>query len=63
LNFELRVWVASFEDSDLVLSELAVAVHGALAAAKIEIAFPQRDIYIHNAESEQLDLLRQEHSK
>ena len=52
LNFELRVWVGSFEDSDLVLSELAVAVHAALAAAAIEIA--SRDIYIHNAESEHL---------
>ena len=56
LNFELRVWVASTEDSDVVLSELAVAVHAALAAAKIEIA--SRDIHIHNAEGEQLDLLR-----
>lgn len=63
LNFELRVWVASFEDSDLVVSELAVAVHAALAAAKIEIAVPRRDIHLQNAESEQLDLLRQEHSK
>jgi len=61
LNFELRVWVGSFEDSDLVLSELAVAVHAALAAAKIEIA--SRDIRILNAEGEQLDLLRPEHSK
>jgi small-conductance mechanosensitive channel len=63
LNFELRVWTANSEDSDVVLSELAVAVHAALAAAKIEIAFPQRDIHIHNAEGEQLDLLRREHSK
>jgi len=52
LNFELRVWVGSFEDSDLVLSELAVAVHAALAAAKIE--FASRDIYVHNADSEHL---------
>jgi small-conductance mechanosensitive channel len=63
LNFELRVWVASFEDSDLVVSELAVAVHAALAAAKIEIAVPRRDVHLQNAESDQLDLLRQEHSK
>ena len=63
LNFELRVWVGSAEDSDLVLSELAVAVHAALAAAKIEIAFPHRDIHIYNAEGEQLDLLSREHRK
>ncbi len=63
LNFELRVWTANSEDSDVVLSELAVAVHAALAAAKIEIAFPQRDIHIHSAEGEQLDLPRRDHSK
>ena len=40
LNFELRVWTASFEESDLVRSDLAVAVHAALAAARIEIALP-----------------------
>ena len=40
LNFELRVWTASFEESDLVRSDLAVAVHAVLAAAKIEIALP-----------------------
>ena len=38
LNFELRVWTASFEESDLVRSDLAVAMHAALAAASIEIA-------------------------
>jgi len=48
LNFELRVWTASFEESDLVRSELAVAVHAALAAARIEIALPEHDIYIHD---------------
>jgi potassium-dependent mechanosensitive channel len=61
LNFELRVWAAA--DSDLVLSELAVAVHAALAAARIEIAFPQHDIHIRNAGGEQLDLLRGHHSQ
>jgi potassium efflux system protein len=60
LNFELRVWVGSFEDSDLVLSELAVAVHAALTAAKIEIA--SRDIIL-NAEGEQLDPLKREQTK
>ncbi len=45
LNFELRVWTASFEESDLVRSELAVAVHSALAAAGIEIAFPHSAIW------------------
>ena len=37
-NFELRVWIGGFEDSDLVRSDLAVALHTALAAAGIEFA-------------------------
>ncbi len=63
LNVELRVWTASFEESDLVRSELAVAVHAALAAAGIEIAFPQHDIRIRNADGEQLNFLRREHKQ
>jgi potassium efflux system protein len=61
LNFELRVWTV--EESDLVRSELAVAVHAALAVAGIEIAFPQHDIRIRNAGGEQLDFLRREPSR
>jgi potassium-dependent mechanosensitive channel len=38
MNFELRVWIAGFEDSDLVRSDLAVALHTALAADGIEFA-------------------------
>jgi small-conductance mechanosensitive channel len=44
----------------LVRSELAVAVRPALAAACIEIAFPQRDIHIRSAHGEPLDLRRRE---
>jgi potassium-dependent mechanosensitive channel len=38
LNFELRVWIGGYEDSDRVRSDLAVALHTALAAAGIELA-------------------------
>jgi potassium-dependent mechanosensitive channel len=38
LNFEVRVWIGGFEDSDLARSDLAVALHAALAAAGIELA-------------------------
>jgi small-conductance mechanosensitive channel len=55
LTFELRVWTARFEESLVVRSELAVAVHAALTAAKIEIPFPQRDIHIRNVEGEPLE--------
>ena len=62
LNVELRVWTASFEDSDLVLSDLAVAVRAALAAARIELAFPLHDIHIRDADGEPLDLRRRDQS-
>jgi potassium efflux system protein len=48
LQFELRVWTARFEDAEVVRSELAMAVHAALAAARIEIALPQQDVHIRN---------------
>jgi potassium-dependent mechanosensitive channel len=50
LNFEVRVWTARTEDAESLLSQLAVAVHGALTAAKIEIAFPQREVHIRNVD-------------
>ena len=50
LNFEVRVWTARSEDAGSLLSELALAVHGALTAAKIEIAFPQREVHIRNVD-------------
>jgi small-conductance mechanosensitive channel len=40
LNFELRVWVARYEEAAGIRSELAMAVHAALQAAKIEIPRP-----------------------
>jgi small-conductance mechanosensitive channel len=50
LNFEVRVWTARTEDAESLLSQLALAVHGALTAAKIEIAFPQREVHIRNVD-------------
>ena len=52
LNFELRVWTARSEEAELVSSQLALAVHAALTAAKIEIPFPQRDIHIRTADGQ-----------
>jgi small-conductance mechanosensitive channel len=40
LVFELHVWTARFEESGRVCSDVAIAVHAALAAAGIEIASP-----------------------
>jgi potassium-dependent mechanosensitive channel len=47
LKFELRVWTA-LDDAESLLSDLVIGVHGALATAKIEIPFPQRDVHIRN---------------
>jgi len=40
LNFELRVWVARYEEAAGIRSALALAVHAALRAAKIEMPLP-----------------------
>ena len=47
LKFELRVWTR-IDDAESCLSDLAVAVHAALATAKIEISAPRRDVHIVN---------------
>jgi potassium efflux system protein len=49
LKFQLRAWTR-VDDAESFLSQLAIAVHGALSAAKIEIPFPQRDVHIRNGE-------------
>lgn len=53
LNFQLRAWTR-VDDTESFRSELAIAVHTALAAAKIEIPFPQRDVHIRNGEGRTL---------
>ena len=50
LTFELRVWTAHAEEAESILSQLAVTVHGALTAAKIEISVPQRDVHIKSVD-------------
>jgi potassium-dependent mechanosensitive channel len=53
LNFQLRAWTR-VDDAESFRSELAIAVHAAVAAAKIEIPFPQRDVHIRNGEGRTL---------
>jgi len=52
LNFSLRSWAATFDDSILVRSEVNVAVNNALKAAGIEIPFPQRDLHLRSVAPE-----------
>jgi small-conductance mechanosensitive channel len=48
LNFELRAWTQNSADWMRIRSDLNVAIHAALAAAAIEIPFPQRDLHLRS---------------
>jgi small-conductance mechanosensitive channel len=48
LDFELRVWVLDAEDRMKVKSELHQAIDRSFREAKIEIAFPQRDLHLRS---------------
>ena len=50
LDFELRVWVLDAEDRIKVKSELHQEIDRRFREAKIEIAFPQRDLHLHGIE-------------
>jgi potassium-dependent mechanosensitive channel len=50
LDFEIRAFVSETAKRLRVTHELNTAIAGALAAAGIEIPFPQRDIHIRSAE-------------
>jgi len=46
LDFELRAWTEYIDDWTGVRSELAIAIDAELAAAGIQIPFPQRDLHV-----------------
>ncbi len=48
LNFVLRMWSATFDDSIRLRSEVGVLVNDALKAEGIEIPFPQRDLHLRS---------------
>ena len=48
LNFVLRSWSATFDESIRLRSEVAVLVNDALKAEGIEIPFPQRDLHLRS---------------
>ena len=52
LEFELRAWTESADALTIVRSELAVGVQDALAAANIEVPFPQRDLHLKTVPEE-----------
>ncbi|MDX2511922.1 MAG: mechanosensitive ion channel, partial [Desulfobacterales bacterium] len=52
LDFELRVWIAEFNDRRVVQSELNQDINHELKTAGIKIPFPQRDLYIRNIDDD-----------
>ena len=50
LDFSLRFWAANLDSWMQVSSDVAVAVHDALAEAGIEIPFPQRDLHVRSVD-------------
>jgi small-conductance mechanosensitive channel len=48
LDFELRVWVRDAEERLRVISELHQEIDRSFREAKIEIAFPQRDLHLRS---------------
>ena len=54
LDFELRVWVEHAEERLKVKSELHQKIDQSFREAKIEIAFPQRDLHLRSREESTL---------
>ena len=52
LDFELRVWIADFNNRRQVQSELNQEINSEFAAAGIEIPFPQADLHIRTVDEE-----------
>jgi len=48
VDFELRVWLAAFDQLLKARSELAALVTRRFAEAKVEIPFPQRDLHVRS---------------
>jgi small-conductance mechanosensitive channel len=50
LDFSLRAWTDEFDNFLTIKSDLTLAVHDALYAARIEIPFPQRDLHLRSVD-------------
>jgi len=57
LDFELRVWIADFNDKLIVLSELNQDIEAEFDAAGIEIPFPQTDLHLRSIDQDAADKL------
>ena len=57
LDFELRVWIADFNERLTVLSELNQDIEAEFETADIEIPFPQTDLHLRSVDQEALSSL------
>ena len=57
LDFELRVWIANFNDKPLVLSELNQDIESEFQLAGIEIPFPQTDLHLRSVDQQAAESL------
>lgn len=48
LNFSIRAWTTSYNDSVFIRSDMAVRIYSALKDANIAMPFPQRDLHIRS---------------
>ncbi len=48
LNFSIRAWTTTYNDSVFIRSDMAVRIYKALNAAGFEIPFPRRDLHIRS---------------
>jgi small-conductance mechanosensitive channel len=58
LDFELRVWIADFNDRRQVQSELNQEINSEFTDAGIEIPFPQTDLHLRTVDDEAAEVLR-----
>jgi potassium efflux system protein len=57
LDFELRVWIADFNDKLTILSELNQEIESEFESAGIEIPFPQSDLHLRSIDKDALQAL------
>ena len=48
LDFQLRVWIADFNDRRIIQSELVCEIDRRFRLEGIQIPFPQRDVHLQN---------------
>ena len=58
LDFQLRVWVADFNDRRIIQSNLIREIDRRFRVESVEIPFPQRDLHLRSADGKAADRLK-----